>query len=92
MDWTAHLNAMLTAAGQDVTLGGSTRQAIFDRAYQVAEVGLGVASTQPALTCRTADVPVNPVGQTVVVSGTTWRIAEHRPDGTGVSVLLLEAS
>ena len=51
-----------------------------------------MASSQPTLTLRTADVPANPIGTTAVVGATTWLVAAHEPDGTGVSLLQLEAS
>jgi hypothetical protein len=51
---------------------------------------MGIASTQPTLTLPTASVPANPVGVTAVVASVTYTVAEHQPDGTGVSMLYLE--
>jgi hypothetical protein len=77
------------AAGS-VTVDGVAVSAIFDNEYAAADAGLGIASTRPALTIATTSVPASPVGKAAVVNGTTYTIAEHQPDGTGVSVLLLE--
>lgn len=75
-----------------VTLpGGSVVQGIFDNGYAPAGVGsAGLASSQPALTLPSADVPANPVGQQILVDGVSYVIATREPDGTGVDVLGLE--
>ena len=73
------------------TLGGVAVQGIFDKAYQFADVcGSGMASTQPVYTLATSAVPANPVGTTLVVGGVSYSVAAHEPDGTGMSLLLLE--
>lgn len=68
----------------------------FDNSYALGSIGpfagMGIASAQPRLTCATAQVPANPVGQAVTVAGGSYVVAEHQSDGTGVSVLLLEAT
>lgn len=75
----------------DVVLNSVPVKAIFDNAYARGDVGsLGMASTQPALTLASSDVPSSPRGKTCVVGSVTYKVAEHEPDGTGVSVLLLE--
>jgi hypothetical protein len=53
-------------------------------------VGIGMAGTQPTLRLRTADVAADPVGQAVSVNAVAYTVAAHEPDGTGVSVLMLE--
>ena len=73
------------------TLGGVAVKGLFDKAYAFGEVGgSGMASTQPVYTLATSAVPANPVGTTLVVGGVTYSVAAHEPDGTGVSLLLLE--
>jgi hypothetical protein len=37
-----------------------------------------------------ASVPASPVGKSIVIASVTYTVAEHQPDGTGVSTLLLE--
>lgn len=64
---------------------------IFDNGYSAANVGgMGIASTQPTLTLPTASVPANPVGVTAVIASVSYTVAEHQPDGTGISALYLE--
>lgn len=75
----------------EVEFVGATVRAIFDNGVTLTPVGaVGMMSTGPSLTLPTADVPANPVGQAVTVAGVAYTVAEHQPDGTGVSVLLLE--
>lgn len=65
--------------------------AIFDNGYTLGGAGpVGVATTQPAITLPSANVPAEPVGKAVVYGGNTYTVTAHEPDGTGVSVLLLE--
>lgn len=89
----ARVNSATLRALSNVTasIGGADPvTAIFDEAYAVAEVGVGVASTAPALTLATASVPAEPDGAPVLVRGTAYTVVAHQPDGTGMSVLLLE--
>lgn len=75
----------------DATLAGLAVTGIFDAAYQSAEVGLsGMASTQPGFTLASASVPAGVTGLVLVHAGVSYTVVEHQPDGTGVSVLLLE--
>jgi hypothetical protein len=77
--------------GSDATLNSVAVRAIFDNGYSLGSAsGIGFASTQPRLTLPTASVPANPVGMVVVVASVNYLVAEHEPDGTGLSVLLLE--
>ena len=67
---------------------------IFENGYAAAEYdrlsqNVAVESTAPRATCRDADIPGVSHGATLAVSGTTYYVVEVRPDGTGVTVLLL---
>lgn len=78
---------------QPATVGGQSLLGIFDNGHAVGSVGpFGMATTQPRLTCATASLPADPVGSAVVVAGGSYVVAEHQPDGTGISLLLLEVS
>lgn len=78
---------------ETVTLNGVSVPALFDAGYALAQVGpYGMASSQPALTLATASVPATPVGATAVANGTTYVVATHEPDGTGISRLILEVA
>lgn len=91
--WVENTAAFLADFAVSCTLAGATVQAIFDNGYAAGAVGvIGVASSQPSLTLATASVPANPVGSAVVVSGASYLVAAHEPDGTGMSLLLLEAA
>lgn len=68
---------------------------VFDQDHQVDTLGaLGMADAAVSVTLPTADVP-SPLGRPLVEvtylgQATTWRAVAHQPDGTGLSVLLLE--
>ena len=82
-------NALITIGAGDAQLG------IFDNDYVLADIGnAGMAATAPAAVVETATLPPVVVGAALQVNylgaTTLWRIAEHHPDGTGLSTLLLE--
>jgi len=64
---------------------------IFDNEYSTAEgigePGMGVPS--PQVLCKTADVPSASHGDTLLVGGITYYVQEVRPDGTGITTLIL---
>lgn len=63
----------------------------FDNSYALGSIGpYGASTSQPSIACPTASIPAQPVGVGVVVGGASYRVAVHQPDGTGISVLLLE--
>lgn len=70
---------------------GTETPAIFDNNYALGAAGpFGIASSGPQLTCATAQIPADPVGLAVTVGGRGYLVAEHQPDGTGMSTLILE--
>lgn len=77
-------------------IGGQQQPCIFDNGYALGAAGpfagMGIATTQPRLTCATASLPADPVGAAVVVGAVSYVVAEHHPDGTGISLLLLEVA
>ncbi len=96
LEHQANAAVMATLTNALASIGGAAPiPVIFDNDYVLAEVGAtGMAATAPAITVPTASVPSPHRGVAVSVQsngGTSaWRIAEHHPDGTGLSVLLLE--
>ncbi|OWW18413.1 head-tail joining protein [Noviherbaspirillum denitrificans] len=76
--------------GVAAMLDGVSVRGIFDNAYSHAGAGVGMAVSNPAFTLGTESVPANPVGKLLIVGSVTYAIAEHHPDGTGMSILLLE--
>lgn len=80
--------AILNGCGaEDVTLNGAAVRAIFDNAY--AET-FDAAGTRPQLTCRSSDAAAVTVGHIAVVRGSNYVVRNLIPDGTGISVLVLE--
>lgn len=78
---------------QLATVGGVAVGVIFDNGYALGNVGmLGMASSQPSITLKTSDVPASPVGTAVLIGAASYLVAAHEPDGTGISVLLLESA
>ncbi len=82
-------NALITIGAGEAQLG------IFDSDYVLADIGnTGMAATAPAAVVETAGLPPTVIGALLTVNylgaTTLWRIAEHHPDGTGLSTLLLE--
>ena len=72
------------------TVNGAQVAVIYTADYTPASVGsFGMASSSPAIELRTQDVPPSPAGKPVTVNGAAYTIAEHQPDGTGMSVLIL---
>lgn len=92
--FTEDLTPFFAEFGVDVAVGGATVLAIFDNAYDVAALGpRGMSTTGPRLTLPTAAVPLSAYGTPVAVPGHgNFTVTEHQPDGTGLSVLLLEAA
>lgn len=77
------------------TLDGVACTGIFDNGYDEAGVGQsGMSSGQPIFTVPSSVVPASPVGKVLVISTGlglgTYHIVESRPDGTGLTLLMLE--
>jgi len=73
--------------GQLVTVATASVWGIFENAY--AE-DLGIAGTRPELTCRTTDVSTAAAGTAVVANELSYLVRGIQPDGTGMTVLILE--
>lgn len=81
---------MAKLANATVLLDGVSVDGIFGDAYAQAGGGVGMASTTPSFRLRTEHVPDAPIGKALVRDGVTYLIASHDPDGSGMSLLLLE--
>ena len=93
MPFAENLAPFFDAQGfaSDATLAGAAVRGIFDNGSALGSVGVvGMASTQPSFTLPTAALPSPVVGSALVVSGQAYAVVAHEPDGTGVSLLLLE--
>lgn len=75
--------------GLTATVGGASVRGMFDAAYQEA-FGL-VGGSRPVFKAATADVSSASRGTAVVISGTSYTVGEVQPDGTGMTLLVLDA-
>ena len=81
------VNATYTPQGGSA----STITGIFDEEYQLIDAGsVGVSGSTPVFECASSSVPAAAPGDTLVVNAVTFLVVEVQPDGTGVTVLILE--
>lgn len=91
MPFTEDLTPFFAEFGEDGTLAGQPVRVIFDAPYELALVGeVGQASAAPQCRLPTAQVPAVVHLQALVLARGSFRVREHQPDGTGVSLLILE--
>jgi hypothetical protein len=79
-------------AGVGDTLDGQPVAGIFDREFVSTDDGIGMATSRPAYLLPTSEVPAAPEEMILVIAKTGARfiVAAHEPDGTGVTMLILE--
>lgn len=87
---TEDIAAYMTMFGQSVVVNGAEINAIFDDGFREALSEPGAESSMPRLTCRTSDVASAAHGQAVTVGASSFEVVGVEPDGTGVTVLMLE--
>lgn len=91
---TEDFDLYFTDFGADATLGGQPVRGFFAAPGVVSQVGVhGMATTEPTFTLPTGAlvaVQADPVGLPLVVGGVPYTVAEHQPDGTGISTLVLQ--
>lgn len=88
------LDVFFADFGQDAVYSGDgkTVQVIFDRSYmQLTPQGIAVESTDPMALVKTADVPGIDHTKTLTIDGTVWKVREVKPDGTGITTVMLKA-
>ena len=73
--------------GVVATIGAATVIGIFD--VPTAEA-FGMLGTDPTFTCAAADVPGIAAGQAVTINAVAYTVTAVRPDGTGLTVLMLD--
>lgn len=78
--------------GDDATLDGVAVRGIFDEpAITPGLAGIAVGATEPQFQLPTASVPDAIYDLALVVPGQgSFTVREHLPDGTGMSLLLLQ--
>lgn len=84
---------LLADFGVTATWSGGSFIGIFDNDYVDAEVGGSVsfAVSQPRFTCRTADLTGMTEDTALTIEGISYVVRVFMNDGTGMSVLVLEA-
>jgi hypothetical protein len=94
MDMSADNLAMLDPTEFGATsllIAGNPVSGIFDADYfEVTNVDSGVESSQPGVLCRSSDVSGVVHNDPVVVDGVNYVVVNIRPDGTGMTELMLE--
>ena len=95
MDWIALQTrtnaAALAAFGEAITLDGVTLQGDFcEPSDQVFLEGVSAVSNQPQIVVMSSSVPANPVGKLVVARSRNFTVGDTRPDGRGMTALMLE--
>lgn len=81
----------LKRLGEDVLLGGVTVRADFAEPYAQGYMeGVSAEARAPQMTLSSADVPANVDGVAVVARSTNYTVVGHKPDGFGLSTLVLE--
>lgn len=96
MDFSALNSTVLQVFGDDlvdlpVTIDGVPVQAIFDSRHFADETGeAGTSDLITSITLRTADVPALTDDTVIVVRGGSYRRWEARPDGQGMTTIVLE--
>lgn len=71
------------------TIDGLAVGGIFDNGTAAA---LNVFGTNPTFTCLPEAVGSDARGKTLIVNATSYTVREAKPDGTGITVLELEAA
>lgn len=72
------------------TYAGVSWPGILENEYYEVPGEIGVESSQPLFLCAAADVPTGIRGKTITVSGISYTVRGLRPDGTGITILVLE--
>ncbi len=81
----------LKRLGEDVLLDGVTVRADFAEPYSQGYMdGVSAEARAPQIVLDSASVPANVSGKTVVARSTNYTVVGHKPDGFGLSTLILE--
>lgn len=89
---TADDLTILMADGETAVIDGSNVKGHFEHEHDPVQAGMVEFSVQSAsFTCKTSDVSSVAEGETVTISGSSYTVTDVQPDGTGVTMLILEA-
>lgn len=71
-------------------IGANTVTGLFDNDYTGIDL---VGSSDPTFLCKSSDVPLIADGSSIIINGTTYKVAgAPQPDGTGLVLLQLRKS
>lgn len=73
--------------GVDALIGGASVRGLFSAPYAES---FGMGGTAPVFEAETARVANVARGAVITIAGTNYHVAEIRPDGTGMTALILE--
>lgn len=88
MQLVENLAVYFAEFGVTATLDGASVRGIFDREY--AQAFDGVSTTAPMFTLATTAAATATSASVLVVAGTSYRVRSVQPDGTGITLLILE--
>lgn len=71
-------------------LDGKNVIGIFDGQYSRTGGGMGMSNSHPAYHLPSASVPKDPAGCVLRHKGVLYIVVDEEPDGTGLTVLILE--
>jgi len=85
------MRRLLERLGEPVQIGTATVRGVYVNRYQQAPLGApGAANSEPVLAVMSSDAQGIALGAALSVAGRNWRVMEKRPDGSGVTELLLQ--
>lgn len=87
MAFAEDLSVFVADFGDDGTLAGAPVRGIFS---DPADTQLGIRAAGPQFELASAQVPAQVFGAQLVIPQGTFTVAESLPDGTGMTLLLLQ--
>ncbi len=89
MAFTEDLDPYFVDFGVDVTLSGSTFKGLHDKQH-IALLAAEIGATGPAVLCKASDVGTPAQDTAITVNGTSYKVRDVKPDGTGLTLIELE--
>jgi 2-methylaconitate cis-trans-isomerase PrpF len=91
LETRVNASVMKVMANASATVDGVAGVAgIFKIEYVESNGGNGMSGLLPTFKTLSSNVPATPVGKSLVNAGLNYVIAEPKPDGTGLTLLILE--
>lgn len=90
MAFVEDLTTYLADFGDAGTLAGQPVRVIFDAPSTTELGGVSLAAQVPQAQIASASVPASVYGAALVVPQGSYTVLEHIPDGTGMSLLVLQ--